>query len=151
MPEEFIGIYVNEKAVFAACSYGGFRILDHSLGLISSVSGIEGRCWTILERNGFLFAAVGQGGIYVYDVKNLKKPILVNRLKAGDARDIVIQGSYLYTAAGQEGLLVYDISDVKDIKYNKKIPSAAFTRGIMVDESYIYKADGDGGIEVYEK
>ena len=98
-----------------------------------------------------MFAAVGQGGIYVYDVKNLKKPILVNRLKAGDARDIVIQGSYLYTAAGQEGLLVYDISDVKDIKYNKKIPSAAFTRGIMVDESYIYKADGDGGIEVYEK
>jgi hypothetical protein len=148
---EIIGVYANEKGVFAACSHNGFKIFDHDLKPISAVNGIEGRCWTILEHKGYLFAAVGQGGVYIYDIKNPKKPVLLDRVQTTEARDIVIKDSFLYIADGRNGALTYDITDMNNIKYIEKIPSAAFTRGIMVDDLYLYKADGDGGLEIYDR
>lgn len=148
---EIIGVYVNEKAVFSACSQSGIKMFDHDLKPISTVNGIAGRCWTVMESNGYLFAAAGQGGVYIYDIKNLGKPLLLNRIQTSDARDIVIKDSVLYIADGQNGALLYDISEINNIKYIRNIPSAAFTRGITVDDLYLYKADGDGGLEIYEQ
>ncbi len=148
---EIIGVFVNERAVFSACSFDGFKIFNHDLTPVVSVDGLDGRCWTVLENDGYLFVAAGKGGVYIYDVKDLGKPGLVNRVPTVESRDLVIKGSYLYIADGQKGASVYDITDVKNIKHIKTIPSAAFTRGIMVDDKYIYKADGDGGVEIYER
>ena len=148
---EIIGVCVNERGVFAACSFDGFKVFDHELKLAASVGGLDGRCWTVLEKDGYLFAAVGKGGVYIYDVRDVVKPELVNRVLTAEARDLVIGGSCIYIADGQSGASVYDIADLKSIKHIKTIPSAAFTRGIMVDDKYIYKADGDGGVEIYER
>lgn len=148
---EVIGVFVNERAVFAGCSHDGFKIFDHDLTPVVSVEGMDGRCWTVLESRGYLFTAAGKGGVYIYDLKNLEKPGLVNRVQTAEARDLIIRDQYLYIADGRQGALVYDIADIKNIRHIKTIPSAAFTRGIMVDGKYIYKADGDGGVEVYEK
>jgi hypothetical protein len=149
--EEIIGVHVNERAVYAACSYDGFKIFDHDLNLVSTVTGINGRCWTLLENDGYLFIAAGQGGVYIYDVNELEDPLLVNRIKTVEVRDLVIKNHFLYIADGQNGALVYSIVDIHKIKYIKKKPSAAFTRSILVDEEYIYKSDGDGGMEAYER
>jgi hypothetical protein len=150
-PGEIIGVHINERAVYAACSYDGFKIFDHDLNLVSAVGGINGRCWTLLENEGYLFIAAGPGGVYIYDVSELDDPLLVNRIKTVEARDLVIKNHFLYIADGQNGALVYSIADIHKIKYIKKMPSAAFTRSILVDEEYIYKSDGDGGTEVYER
>jgi hypothetical protein len=150
-PEEIIGVHVNERAVYAACSYDGFKIFDHQLNLIAAVKGIHGRCWSILEDDEYLFIAAGQGGVYIYDVSELDDPLSVNRIKTVEARDLVIKNHFLYIADGQNGALVYNIADIHKIKYIKKMPSSAFTRSILVDEEYIYKSDGDGGTEVYER
>jgi hypothetical protein len=149
--EEIIGVHVNDRAVYAACSYNGFKILDHNLNLIAAVNGIGGRCWTVLETGGYMFAAAGDEGVYVYEAKDLKNPVLVNRIKTAQARDLITRGNFLYVADGRNGALVYNIADIDKIECINKIPSAAFTRSIMVDEAYIYKADGDGGAEVYER
>jgi len=149
--EEVIGIHVTQWAVYAACSYKGFKILDHQLNLLSEVSGIEGRCWTILEYGGYVLAAAGKSGVLIYDAGQLEDPIPVNRIKTIEARDLFICDGMLYIADGSNGALVYDINDIHKIKYIRRIPSAAFTRGIMADEEYIYKTDGDGGVETYEQ
>jgi hypothetical protein len=149
--EEIIGVHVNERAVYAACSYDGFKIFDHDLNLVSTVTGINSRCWTLLENDGYLFAAAGQGGVYIYDVNELEDPLLVNRIKTVEARDLAVKNHFLYIADGQNGALVYSIADIHKIKHIKKMPSAAFTRSILADEEYVYKSDGDGGMEVYER
>jgi hypothetical protein len=149
--EEIIGVHVNERAVYAACSYDGFKIFDHHLNLIAAAKGIHGRCWTILENDGYLYVAAGKGGAYIYDVNELDDPLLVNRVKTVEARDLVIKNNRLYIADGRNGVVVFNISDIHKIKNIDKIPSAAFTRSILVDGSDIYKADGDGGVEVYER
>jgi len=149
--EEFIGVHVNERAVYAACSYDGFKIFDHDLNLVSTVTGINGRCWTLLENDGYLFIAAGQGGVYIYDVNELDDPLLVNRVKTVEARDLAIKDNHIYIADGGNGALVFNISDIHRIENIDKMPSAAFTRSILVDEEYIYKSDGDGGAEIYER
>ncbi|NIM13708.1 MAG: hypothetical protein GTO45_16665, partial [Candidatus Aminicenantes bacterium] len=94
--KEIIGVFVNERAVFTACSHDGFKIFDHSLTPFAVVGGVDGRFWTLLEHEGYLYAAAGKGGVYVYDVKDLKKPVLVNRVRTAEARDLVVEGRCLY-------------------------------------------------------
>ncbi|MGE5342308.1 MAG: hypothetical protein ACM3SY_12600 [Candidatus Omnitrophota bacterium] len=148
---EIIGVWVDEQGVFAACSYDGFKIFDHDLNLKAVVEGLEDRCWTVLTHGEQLFVASGKGGIYIYEVTDLEKPVLINRVQTFEARDMVIKDDCLYVANGQRGVLVWDISDIRNIREMGNIPSSAFTRGIMVDEEYVYKADGDGGLEIYKK
>jgi len=149
--KEYIGIYVNNIAVFASCSFDGIDILDHQLNLIKEIKITNGRCWTTLAYNDLLFAACGKVGVMIYDIRDIHNPVLVNQINTVEARDLIIKKNILYIADGQNGVEIYDINDILFPKKLKNIPSAAFTRGIMVDEKYIYKADGDGGLEIYEK
>lgn len=148
---EVIGIYVNKKAVFAACSYEGFKIFDHHLELKTEIKIDAGRCWAILTKEDYLFAACGKSGVLVYDISNISKPVLVNKIQTTEARDFVIKDDSLYIADGQHGVEIYNIHNMKSPNKIKNIPSAAFTRGVMVDDKFIYKADGDGGLEIYER
>jgi len=148
---ECIGVYANEKAVFAACSYDGFKILDHNLKLITSFNKIADRCWTLLEDNNILYVASGSDGVFIFDISNLKSLKLITRLKTQQARDLVLRDNLLYIADGRNGVVVYDIKDIMNATLVREVPASAFTRGVMVDEEFIYKADGDGGVEVYEK
>ena len=147
---EVIGIYVNKKAVFAACSYGGYKILDHNLKVKTKVKIDGGRCWTVLTKEDYLFAACGNAGVFIYDLSDINRPVLLNIIQTMEARDLVVKGKLLYIADGQNGVKIYNIHNIKFPSKIKNIPSAAFTRGIMVDDEYIYKADGDGGLEIYE-
>lgn len=147
---EIIGIYVNEKGVFCACSYDGMQIFDHDLNPISSVRNLKGRCWTVLEQDNILYVATGKAGVLIYDVSKLSKPQLLTRIPCTESRDLFIRDKILYIADGQNGVLTYDIHDINRIQKRQHIPSSAFTRGVMVDNNFIYKGDGDGGFEAYE-
>jgi len=147
---EIIGVHVTAKSVFISCSFFGFRILNLDCELVSSVRIENGRCWAIITDGNLLYAACGNGGVLIYDIRDVVNPFLITKLDSVDARDIVLHNEMIYVADGKNGVEVYKRinSGVLDWKYN--IPSSAFTRGIMVDDSFIYKADGDGGLEVYE-
>jgi len=146
---EFIGVYVNEKGVFCACSHEGLQIFDHDLNPISAVGNLGGRCWTVLEQDNILYAATGKAGVLIYDASKLSKPQLLTRIPSKESRDLIIHNKILYIADGQNGVLIYDIQDINRIQLRWQIPSSAFTRGVMVDEHFIYKGDGDGGFEAY--
>lgn len=147
---EVIGVYVDKRAVFAACSYQGAKILDHNLNVKAEIKIEDGRCWTLLARKTNLFAACGKAGVMIYDISDIDKPVLIESIPSNDSRDLVVKDHVLYVADGQNGVEIYDIQDIHSRKKLKNIPSAAFTRGVMVDDAFIYKADGDGGVEIYE-
>lgn len=148
---EIIGVSVNERGVFCACSHDGFKIFDHDLNLVGKEDKIEGRCWAILERNNRIYVAAGKVGVLIYDAHNLQNPQLLTCIPTQESRDLCLRDQLLYIADGQSGALVYDIHDIQRIQLRKHIPTSAFTRGVMVDKNFIYKGDGDGGFEVYEK
>ncbi len=150
--KEIIGVCVNEKGVFAACSHSGLRLLDHNLAEIAAfVPEEEGRCWTTVADEHRLYVAWGQAGVFVFEITDMNKPVLIIRIKTQEARDLVVQGDTLYVADGPKGVLEYDISNITLPRLLRRIPSSAFTRGLMLDDKYIYKADGDGGLEIHGK
>lgn len=148
---EFIGISVNEKVVFASSSYNGIIIFNHKLDIISQIKINDGRCWTTVTCDNFLFSACGKIGVLVYDISDMSNPLFITTIKTKEARDLVIKNESLYVADGQNGVEVFNIKNPSNPKHIENIPSAAFTRGVMVDDDFIYKADGDGGLEIYEK
>lgn len=148
---EIIGVSVNDRAVFAACSHNGFAIFDHSLRRISGEKNIPGRCWTVLEQEDILMIAAGREGVWIYDLSDLSRPRLIHRIQTIEARDLCIRDRRLFIADGQNGALIYSLDDIRAPQPVGRIPSAAFTRGILADDHYLYKTDGDGGVEIYER
>jgi hypothetical protein len=148
---EIIGIYVNEKGVFASSSYNGILILNQKLEVINQIKINDGRCWTTITYGNFLFSACGKIGVLVYDIADMSDPLLIITIQTKEARDLVIRNELLYVADGQNGVDIFDIKNPSNPRHIRNIPSAAFTRGVMVDNDFIYKADGDGGLEIYEK
>lgn len=147
---ELIGVSVNEKGVFCACSNEGLQIFDHDLNPISSVRNLKGRCWMVIEHDNILYAATGKAGVLIYDISQLSKPQLLTQIPSKESRDLMIDDKTFYIADGQNGVLIYDIQDISRLQLRRHIPSSAFTRGVMADEHFIYKGDGDGGFEAYE-
>lgn len=148
---EIIGVHVNEKGVFCACSHDGLQIFDHDLNPISTIDIPDGRYWMVIENDNKLFVAAGKAGVLIYDVSQLRKPQFLTRIPSKESRDLIIRDKMLYIADGQNGVWFYDIQDISRIQLRRHIPSSAFTRGVVVDEHFIYKGDGDGGLEVYNK
>jgi len=148
---EIIGVYANQKGIFASASYNGIIILNHKLDVINQIKINDGRCWTTITHGNFLFSACGKIGVLVYGIADMSNPLFITTIQTKEARDLVIKGEFLYVADGQNGVEVFDIKNPSDPRYIRNIPSAAFTRGVMVDSEFIYKADGDGGLEIYER
>jgi len=147
--KEIIGVSVNEKGVFCACSHDGIKIFDHDLNPICTINIPDARCWTAVEQENILYVAAGNAGVLIYDAREISKPRLITRIYSKESRDLIIRDKTLYIADGQNGVLIFDIHDINRIRQLRYIPSSAFTRGVMVDENFIYKGDGDGGVEVY--
>lgn len=147
--DEIIGVYADEKAVYAAASYEGLKILSHDLTPVSAIGINTGRCWSAVTCGNMLYTACGDAGILIHDISDIATPRQLNTIPIEQARDMVLREGKLYVANGRSGALIFDLSDPKEPSLIRCIPSATFTRGIMVDDEYIYKADGDGGLEVY--
>nr|WP_284730373.1 hypothetical protein [Thermosipho sp. 1244] len=63
------------------------------------------------ERNNLLVAK-GAEGIYLFDVSNLQKPILVNTISYfKNISDLAIKKDILFIAHGEKGLTLMDVSD----------------------------------------
>ncbi|KUO50222.1 MAG: hypothetical protein APF76_10945 [Desulfitibacter sp. BRH_c19] len=149
--KEVIGVCARDRAVFAACSYEGFKVFDHDLKLLYSYEDIIDRCWTVLEHDNMLYAACGADGVIIFDAEDLHEIKLVGTIETVQARDLMIDDGQLFIADGRNGVLVYNLWDKALKKQISQIPTSAFTRGVMVEKGFIYKADGDGGVEIYAR
>jgi hypothetical protein len=149
--EEVIGVYTTSDYILTACSYSGIKIFNSNLKLITEYKDTSGRCWTVIEKDGTIFAACGKGGVEIFQIDNANKLKKLAKIETEEARDLIVEDDYLYIADGQNGVLIYNITNPWSPQFIRHFPSAAFTRGVMVDKDYIYKADGDGGVEIYKK
>lgn len=78
---------------------------------VSGSCEIPGGAWEMDSIGGFIYISSLSGGIYVVDVTDSDRPVIVDSLKtSGNSYDIAIKGNYGYIADGFEGLAVVELS-----------------------------------------
>ncbi len=78
---------------------------------ISGSCDIPGGAWEMDSIGGFIYISSLSGGIYVVDVKDSDRPVIVDSLKtSGNSYDITIKGNHGYIADGFEGLAIVELS-----------------------------------------
>ena len=65
----------------------------------------------VLATEARLYVSAGKGGVFLFDVKNPRKPVLLSRLGVTDAHGLALAGLRLYVADGVKGLVIADVSD----------------------------------------
>jgi len=78
---------------------------------ISGSCDIPGGAWEMDSIGGFIYISSLSGGIYIVDVKDSDRPVIVDSLEtSGNSYDITIKGNYGYIADGFEGLAIVELS-----------------------------------------
>ncbi len=78
---------------------------------ISGSCEIPGGAWEMDSIGEFIYISILSGGIYVVDVTDSDRPVIVDSLKtSGNSYDITIKGNYGYIADGFEGLAIVELS-----------------------------------------
>ena len=78
---------------------------------ISGSCDIPGGAWEMDSIGGFIYISSLSGGIYIVDVTDNDRPVIVDSLKtSGNSYDITIKGNYGYIADGFEGLAIVELS-----------------------------------------
>lgn len=78
---------------------------------ISGSCEIPGGAWEMDSTGGFIYISSLSGGIYVVDVTDSDRPVIVDSLRtSGNSYDITIKGNYGYIADGFEGLAIVELS-----------------------------------------
>ena len=78
---------------------------------ISGSCEIPGGAWEMDSIGGFIYISSLSGGIYVVDVTDSDRPVIVDSLRtSGNSYDITIKGNYGYIADGFEGLAIVELS-----------------------------------------
>ncbi|GAG67290.1 unnamed protein product [marine sediment metagenome] len=78
---------------------------------ISGSCDIPGGAWEMDSIGGFIYISSLSGGIYIVDVTDSGRPVIVDSLKtSGTSYDITIKGNYGYIADGFEGLAIVELS-----------------------------------------
>ena len=103
---------------------------------------------------GYLFAAAGEKGVFVFDISNPKIPINVGAVPTQDARAVAVFGNYVYVADGARGLKILDIdSPTHTVEVGSRKTTFAQSVVIGAGDSntlFAYVADGAYGLKTID-
>lgn len=80
--------------------------------------------YSTLKGNSYCGPATS--GLYVYDVKDLSKPLLMKTIELNEPLGLGMSDSALYVCCASEGLKVYSIKDAYNPVERKMIPGPGF-------------------------
>ncbi len=95
----------------------------------------------------FLFAAEGQRGIHVFDVRDPLSPKRAGFVATINPLGMELQGDTLYVADGVGGLRLFDVSDPLNMRL-ASVASMFQANAVSVQWPYAYVADGPGGLAI---
>ncbi|MBE7499039.1 MAG: PQQ-binding-like beta-propeller repeat protein [Verrucomicrobiales bacterium] len=105
----------------------------------------RGGCLGVALENDRLYAAIGPGGVVVFDVEN---PAQIRRLggyeTGGEAWGVDVDGNRTFVAAGTAGLHILDTSDPANIRRLGAMPIALNANNVVVEGDLAYVASGSG-------
>ena len=135
------GIVVSGDTAYAACYYGGFRILNAAIpSNVSEIGAIDPDLIKALAVSPqYLYAFGEDEGLKVVDIMNPTIPIEVAAIpEPTDVKEARIDGDFLYSVGDGSGFSIIDVSDPLNpsVVYNYALEG--FNNRLMVDEDYAY-------------
>jgi hypothetical protein len=104
------------KYIYAADGRAGIAVLQRRNDKLQELSRLEpgGDARALFVQGGKLLAALGSGGLAVYDIADPAQPAWVSTMKVPDAaRDVEADEKHAFVAGGEAGLLVVDLTAAK--------------------------------------
>lgn len=101
------------KYIYAADGRAGIAVLQRRSDKLEELGRLEpgGDARALFVQGGQLLAALGGGGLAVYDVADPAQPIWLSTMKVPDAaRDVEADERHAFVAGGETGLLVVDLA-----------------------------------------
>lgn len=95
----------------------------------------------------YLFAAEGQRGVHVFDVRDPANPKRVGFVATINPLGMDLHGDTLYLADGVGGLRIFDVSNPEQIRL-ASVASMFEANAVSVQWPYAYVADGPGGLAI---
>lgn len=108
---------------------------------------MEVMCDPLQGHAQYLFAAEGQRGVHVFDVRDPANPRRVGFVATVNPLGMELQGDTLYLADGVGGLRLFDVSDPERIEL-ASVASMFEANAVSVQWPFAYVADGPGGLAI---
>jgi hypothetical protein len=122
--------------------------------------GLSGAPFNVERYGDYAFVACALGGVEIYDVAQLDKPVFLDNWTLWDpaknqgfgVTNVKASWPYLFAPDRAFGLYVLDVSDPSDIAEvaSCETPGDAMWADLSPDHHYVYVADADGGLRVID-
>ncbi|MBL8992330.1 MAG: hypothetical protein JNM63_03265, partial [Spirochaetia bacterium] len=100
-----------------------------------------------LERQ--LSVAVGWGSLSVYDVSEIRRPVLKAALAGlGNTRKIILKDQLAFVAAREDGVWIIDLSEPSTPKILFQYDSIEWASGLAIDGPFLAVACRQHGVEL---
>ena len=111
----------------------------------------RGRANDVKVVGNYAYAALGAGGLAVFDVSNPTNSVQVGGYNtSGYAAGVAVSGNYAYVADGYAGLQVIDVSNPTRCVRVGGYDTSGYARDVTVSGNYAYVADDTAGLQVIE-
>lgn len=93
----------------------------------------------------YIYVADLDGGLEIFDVSNMARPLLVYSETDGSAYDILVQGNRAYVADGREGIRILNISNPRAPQLVAQLALEGMAQGLAIWEDALLVAAGQAG------
>ncbi len=152
-PSDSIGnaltLDVNNNIAYVACrSADGLQILDISdqsnISRLNFYPTSPRRTFDVKVYNSYLFLAIQNEGVRIFDLSNPADPQLVNSISAGSINGFDFYNDLMVIANAQQGIILLDISNINSPQQLVSFNTCSNAYSATLDENYIYVADFSG-------
>ncbi len=106
-------VFVKDQMAYSIDSYGTLYFMDVSNvnmpNKIASYGTGEGEAKLSYAHGNYVYLAQG-GDLFIFDISNLEKPVLLKKIEGSTILDLLIKGKYLYYTERNKGLNICDLS-----------------------------------------
>nr|QEE16932.1 LVIVD repeat protein [Candidatus Prometheoarchaeum syntrophicum] len=149
-------LFAKNKTIYAADYEFGYEILNVSdpigVNCISKLNQDTGFFGVYVENDFAYFTDNSfQKGLYIYDMKNLSNPILVNSFSMeGDPCDLQVNNNIAYIADSETGLHIINVSNPNSLVQIGHYSDGGKPFDVEICDHIVYVADIEDGVEIIE-
>jgi len=156
-PGHLESLYIDssKKLAYVANRFSGLQILDISdpkqFRLLGSLPDI-GRGWDITVRDGILFLASAEEGLYLIDIRSAETPKIISHLqfKNQSILKLAVSKQTVYATTGQKGLLIINISDLTTPRLVNTLYKSTGAWGLLAEKNRLYVSCGKHRLEILD-
>jgi hypothetical protein len=95
-----------------------------------------------------IFIADLDGGLKIFDVSNMARPLLIYAETEGTALDVLVRGNRAYVADGRDGIRILDVGNPASPRLVAQFPIEGVAQGLDIRDDLLLVAAGEAGLSL---